>query len=148
MWQTLPTLWAVMLFGSSPRLPAKGPGSYPSGFSENVVVSGMKYTPPLRQESVFGFTDGIVLMQGGNLGDSVQVPITLMANNKVVGSGDAKLRLALKTARGTFTGSLSLPSSPKVHKLNGVLMRQFDAGYGYFLGTDQSGQVRIGAKPQ
>jgi hypothetical protein len=129
-------------------LTGKGARYYPSGFSENVVVSGMKYTPPLSQESVFSFTDGIVLMQGGNVGDSVQVPITLMANNKVVGSGDAKLRLALKTARGTFTGSLSLPSSPKVHKLNGVLMRQFDAGYGYSLGTDQSGQVRIGAKPQ
>ena len=131
-----------------PTLAGNGAPYYPSGFSERMVVYGWNYVPPTKQESVFNFTNGVVLMQGGNLPDSVQLPITLLPDNKVAGPAQPKLRLTLGTARGTFSGSFTLPSSRQTYKLNGVLLRQMNSASGYFLGTDQSGLVRIGAAPQ
>ena len=130
-----------------PALSGNGARYYPSGFREKVAVYGMKYVPPAVQEPIFSSTDGRVVVQGGGLPDPIEVRIILAANNKVQVSDQAELRVTLGTTRGTFTGSLKPPTARKACKLNGVLMRHSNSGYGYFLGVDQSGFVRIGAAP-
>jgi hypothetical protein len=130
-----------------PALSGNGARYYPLGFSEQVLVYGMRYVPPTVQEPIFSFTNGRVVVQGGGLAEPVEVPIILSANNKVQVSNQTGLRLTLGTTRGTFTGSLTLPTARKACKLNGVLMRHSNSGYGYFLGVDQSGLVRIRVAP-
>ena len=105
----------------------------------------MKYTPPAKHELVFALTNLTCVMQGGNLEDSIQTAVTLLPDNTVLARSQTnKLRVALVTSRGTFSGSFSVPPSKLKHKFNGVLIRQLNAGYGYFVGTNQSGFVRLG----
>jgi hypothetical protein len=48
-------------------------------------------------------------------------------------------------ATGLFTGSLPNPDAPsRTIPFNGVVLQNQTNGWGYFLGTNQSGQVYLG----
>jgi hypothetical protein len=92
---------------------------------------------------VFAFTNGTVTLGGGNLPQPLAVPVRILANNRVVPSVPIKLRMTLNAASGKFSGSFSPSSSGRGESFQGILIRPLNGGFGYFLGTNQSGYVRI-----
>jgi hypothetical protein len=53
--------------------------------------------------------------------------------------------MTLNKNNGLISGSFKVPGTATVRSFYGSLLQNRHAGYGYFLGTNQSGQVRIEA---
>jgi hypothetical protein len=116
---------------------------YPNGFAftNGVGVVGSLYTFTKGVPALHLPTGGLVLLQQGNLPDDFITPFTLDSNNKVLGTN--KLSLALSTATGTFKGSVPVPGSKKPIAVSGALFQKQNAGFGCFLGTNQTGRVTL-----
>jgi hypothetical protein len=81
---------------------------------------------------------------GGGLVASISNNITISANNAVSFSANTNhLSLTLNAAKGSFTGSFVNPVTRKQTALNGILIPENEAGYGYFLGASEGGGVLI-----
>jgi hypothetical protein len=61
----------------------------------------------------------------------------------VPGLNTNKLSLTNNAGAGTFAGSFVSPATGSNTALKGVLLPATDAGFGYFLGTNQGGGVLI-----
>jgi hypothetical protein len=114
---------------------------YPAGFSLMTMASGSRYTQPPTGTRVLNFTDGKLVLDGGNLSQSITNPVTLGSNNKVTSSTKLSLSIALST--GSFKGNAPNPGGKQV-SFGGVLLQNQNVGYGNFLGTNQSGRVYFG----
>jgi hypothetical protein len=94
-------------------------------------------------------TNGIITLSLGNLSAQIANTFTLSSNN-VVTSTNSALKLTLKPKTGIFSGSLTttnLSTKKTTLKFNGILLQSEPNGYGYFLGTNQSGRVFITPAP-
>jgi hypothetical protein len=82
---------------------------------------------------------------GGNLATNLTNTVTINTNNAVAvtGSNSNNLSLTLNAATGTFTGSFVSPVTNGPTALKGVLLPENNAGFGYFLGTNQGGGILI-----
>ena len=123
---------------------------YPSGFAfpDGVGVTGSVYafTNGVR---VLDWTNGagIIELEGGNLPDSITNGLILGSNNKVSATNKlSKLTLTLTTASGLFQGSVPTAGGKSI-PVSGVLLQNANAGYGLFLGTNQSGGVSLLPNP-
>lgn len=134
------------LLWTKPDLGGYGGNYYPSGFASTVTVYGKKYNAPARGERVLGWENGMLYLDQGNLPALMTFPFTLQSNNAVVNQSPATLKLSLNTAKGTFSGSVTPPGERRSIKFAGILVRQDGEGYGYFLGTNQSGSVGLGPR--
>jgi hypothetical protein len=110
---------------------------YPAGFDLTLEAEGSFFStvgsPGLQ---ILQWTDGFIILQGGNLNDRIMNPITINSGNKVsVESGS----LGFITSSGQFKGSIVNPSTSKKISFSGATL--FDRGYGLFLGTSETGQV-------
>jgi hypothetical protein len=143
-WVQLPSDATNYLGGQGLWIKPPGSRVYPDGFSETVTFFGAKYSAP-KHEPVFQFTEGAVAFAGGNLPDALSVPMELLANNKAAPVGASNLWLSISASSGRFSGSFSVPPARERYRFQGVLLPQLECGYGYFLGTNQSGYVRIGS---
>lgn len=84
-------------------------------------------------------------LEGGNLSRTVTSQITLNANNQANDASGKKVNLTFTPATGLFSGSVPNPDAPrKTVSFNGVVLQSQTNGWGYFLGTNQSGQVFLG----
>ena len=59
----------------------------------------------------------------------------------------ANFTLMLNNYNGLINGSFRVPGTAITRSYYGILLQNRDAGWGYFMGTNQSGQVRIEAGP-
>ena len=66
------------------------------------------------------------------------VTLVLPGNRRV---STNKLRLSLASAKGTFSGTVVAAGSTKTNIIRGALFQNLSCGYGYMLGTNQSGEV-------
>jgi hypothetical protein len=119
---------------------------YPNGFSLASSVSGSHYTQPGKGANVLSLTDANVLLEGGNLAGNITCHISLSPNNRVTDLSGNNLGLTFTLATGIFTGHLTDPATRKQISFSGVVLQKQNAGYGYFLGINQSGQVLL-SKP-
>jgi hypothetical protein len=121
----------------------KGAKYYPLGFTNEVFIWGARYkvvTPALQ------LTNGIVVFSGGELAGFVTNSIVVTSANKVINLSPNRLSLAITNSSGLFGGSVTLPGG-RISAFQGALMESVPAGTGYFLGTNQSGQVYFGPVP-
>ena len=111
---------------------------YPAGFTNQIEVVGSVYVKPPVTSS-----NGAVVLTGGNLGQSISNRFVLKPNYQVNNQGTNKFNLKIEKNDGTFQGSQITATSPVKVKSDwrGVLLQKMGAGYGFFLGTNQSGQV-------
>jgi hypothetical protein len=116
---------------------------YRDGFGITTTVSGSRYTQPAAGQKVLQFTDGKVVLEGGNLSQPLTNTITLNANNQVSSTSN-KLSLLITLSSGAFKGSVVVPGTTKATSFNGVVLQNRNAGYGYFSGTNQSGKASFG----
>ena len=90
------------------------------------------------------FTSGRVVLQGGNLTQSIINQVSLGADNKVTNLIGNKLTLTITLSSGRMSGNVTDPATRKSIRINGVVHQKQNAGWGYFLGTTQSGSVYFG----
>ena len=119
-----------------------------------LYAGGFAGEPPLEVVgSVYAFTNrvpllginqGEVILKSGNLWQSITNQIQF-ATNKIINLGPSnRLSLAITASSGLFRGSV-MPQAPgKPVPFSGILLQKPNAGYGHFLGTNQSGSVYLG----
>ena len=119
---------------------------YPAGFTNQITALGSRYVPPPSRTRVLDFTNGVVLLEGGNLEARTTNVVTLepRARLRVIGPNSNHLALVLDAKTGRFRGSFLNPQTHKRDTLRGVLLPKQNIGAGYFLGTNQSGAVYLG----
>jgi hypothetical protein len=134
---------ATSLGGLLSWIKPAGAGVYlPAGLTNDVVVEGARYTPPTTGGQVIGLTNGVVIFESGSLRGPLTNVVTLTADNKVIDlSLTNNLSLKVTLASGAFSGSVTEPGAKKPDSFKGVLLHDRNGGYGYFLGTNQSGSV-------
>jgi uncharacterized repeat protein (TIGR01451 family) len=130
---------------SKPNLPTSR--YYPAAFSWLTSLYGARYQPPGKGTNAFGLTSSslTLTLEGGNLSRTVTSQFTLGANDQATDANGKKVNVTFTPATGLFTGSLPNPDAPsRTIPFNGVVLQNQTNGWGYFLGTNQSGQVYLG----
>lgn len=113
---------------------------YPGGFSNLAQIVGSKYQPG-APPPLFDFSAGEVSLIRGNLSAPVFNDVMVGSDNKVTDLGINKLAMSITSASGLFKGALNNPASGKRLNFSGVILQKQNAGYGYFLGSTESGDV-------
>jgi hypothetical protein len=127
-----------------------GSGShyYTNGFSlltNQLSLLVNHYATPPRGGAVLPDVNYTVQIFGGNLASSLDGNVTISSNNAVAVAGlnTNKLSITINAGAGTFGGSFVSPVTGEKTTLQGVLLPANDAGFGYFLGTNQGGGILI-----
>jgi hypothetical protein len=115
---------------------------YPAGFTNDVAAVGSRYTAPTNSNTrVIDLTNGIVRFRGGNLSAPFTNIVTLTSSNRVINGSANSLSMSVTASNGLFSGSVKVPGTTRTNTFEGVVLQDARAGYGYFLGTNQSGEV-------
>jgi hypothetical protein len=95
---------------------------------------------------LLNFTEGVAEFDLGNLAQGFENTLSLRPNNTLLVTGGATNRLvmSLSTANGLMSGSFLHPDTKRSIILKGVVLQSQNAGFGYFLGTNQSGFIYLG----
>jgi len=119
---------------------------YAAGFAREITARGSRYTVPAKGAPVLDFSNGLVVLEGGNLTSQMAKDVVLTPLNKVtlVSTNTDKLALTLSTSSGLISGSFINPQTLKKSPIKGVILQKQNAGAGYFLGTNQGGAVFLG----
>jgi hypothetical protein len=118
---------------------------YPDGFTAQTSISGSRYSRPARGQGILNLTDANLVLDGGNLDQTISDAVTIDSNNRVVNLGTDKLSLSFSTSSGLFGGRVvSANSTLKSISFHGVVLQKQGIASGYFTGIDQSGQVNLG----
>jgi List-Bact-rpt repeat protein/Big-like domain-containing protein len=145
-WLTFDTNQPSGDFGGSVdwiKLPQRGK-YYTNGFDIariNAVGSFYSFSPGAQ---IVSWSDGIIVLQEGGLADSIANGLTIGANNKITGTNGLALHFVSGT--GLFGGTVRNPANNKPIPVNGAILQKQDAGFGTFLGTNQTGRVFLGAE--
>jgi hypothetical protein len=119
---------------------------YPLGFTNNVTAIGSLYAQPALGTRVINVINGQVVSDGGNLPFGFTNVVRLTTNNLVFNFSANALSLFITLSNGTFTGSVKVPGSATTNSFRGAVLQDRNAGYGWFLGTDESGSVSLQAQ--
>lgn len=128
-------------YGAWIKAPQSGGKFYPAGFTLGPIAAlGSRYSFT-KGVPLVNWNNGQIVLAHGNLLDSITNNLSIDLNSKITGTN--KLVLSFTTATGLFHGSVLNPDTGKPITINGALLQKQDAGYGYFLGTDQTGSVTL-----
>ncbi len=125
---------------------------YRAGFNQEKMLRGARYIAPPLQTNILGWSNGVALIDGGNLPATISNPVTV-ANNKVsILSNSNTVVVTLTPATGLVAGSFkhaNFGATPRT--LKGVVIqlpaeKSFIGGW--FLGTDQSGYLFLRRDPE
>jgi len=121
-------------------------GQYPGGFTNLVTAFASPYHKPAAGARVLDWSGGVgqLSISGGGLSQSWTNDIRLELNNRVTNLSGPKLTLTITPSSGLFRGTFVDPDSHKSEPFQGVLLQDINIGVGYFLGPDQSGEIRLG----
>src|SRR5204863_7909029 len=112
-----------------------------------LAVAGSRYTAPTNADTrMIDLTNGVVWFQGGNLSAPFTNSVTLTSSNHVINNSANSLTMTLNTANGMFSGNVTVPEAARTNMFKGVVLQDAEAGFGYFLGTNQSGEVMFEAQ--
>jgi len=117
---------------------------YPAGFAIRTEAVGARYLQPTRGSRVINLSAGQVWFANGNLGQSFTNQVTLGTDNKVINLSNNKTILTVTPSTGLFKGSVTDPGTTRSLGINGVVLQKQNAGFGFFLGTNQTGRVFFG----
>jgi hypothetical protein len=122
---------------------------YPSGFTNLINSIGSPYHKPAPGTRAVNWDNGLgeFTVSGGGLSQSWTNEIRLELNNRVTNLSGPKLNLSITTSSGLFRGTFVDPATQKAEPFQGVLFQDSNVGIGYFLGSGQSGEIRLGPAP-
>src|SRR5262249_792835 len=112
---------------------------YSAGFTNELAVLGARYaSPPLS------WPTGTLVLTARGLSSPITNSITFGPNGRVVAPSPIGLKLAFTSSTGSFKGSALNPQNGLSVAFQGVLFQKGNsAGYGFFLGSNQSGEVLL-----
>ncbi len=113
---------------------------YPDGFSNLTQIVGSKYQPSAPQP-LLDFSAGEVGLIRGNLSAPVFNDVIVSSDNKVTDLGANKLVMSVTSGTGLFKGAMNNPANGKRLSFSGVILQKQSSGYGFFLGSTESGDV-------
>ena len=118
---------------------------YRNGFTNAVTLTGSPYAPPAAGTRAVNWTNGTVILSGGNLSGPITNQVTLGTNNVfTVTDGTNQLVLSITGTNGLVSGSFKHPAITLPVPLKGAVLQNSNAIYGAFVGTNQSGALLIG----
>lgn len=121
---------------------------YPAGFTNQTTLIGSRYMPPASATNrVLALTNGVLILTGGNLSQAWTNDLVLSANNRVTNASPNKLAVTLSLGTGLFKGSFFDTGVVRTVSFSGALLQKSTNGSGFFLGTNQSGQVLLESRP-
>ena len=140
-WQALPDVFEEGPGGTLTWIKPASPTAklYPAGFTNDLVTVSSSYAAPAKGEHPLGITNADLKLIGPLL-QPITNHITLGPGNKVSSTDGVTLTFSL--ASGTFRGS-TLDFNHFRIPFSGVLLTNLDIGDGYFLDSNQSGQVLL-----
>lgn len=118
---------------------------YRVGFATNQVEAvGARYSPPAGTNTILGLNEGLLMLLGGNLGEDLTNTFRLGAPARFTNAGPHRLTLGFTTSSGLFKGTL-VPTNAAAKSISiaGAILQKSTNAMGYFLGTNQSGAVRL-----
>ena len=120
---------------------------YAGGFTNEAQLAGSIYTPPpSKTNQVLNFTNGLVVLGGGNLSATFTNRIIISSNNRVINLASNQLTLTLAASSGRFSGKVTDPATGKAIPIKGAVLQKRNSGSGFFSGTNTTGKVSVGAQ--
>jgi len=119
---------------------------YRAGFTNSTEAIGSAYRFT-NGVPVLGFTDGQLTLAGGNLPGNFTHQIEFGGQNQILDLTDSKPAFTVAASTGLLTGSVVDPQTGKAVTVKGIILQNQEVGAGFFLGTNQSGQVLLAAGP-
>ncbi|MEO7516484.1 MAG: CehA/McbA family metallohydrolase [Verrucomicrobiota bacterium] len=113
---------------------------YPAGFTNVISVGGSRYNSSTNP--ILNFQNGILGFAGGNL-ESYETPLQFGTDNRFATTNGLSMRLNISA--GSFSGRFVHPVTGKPIPFRGALLQNQNSSSGFFLGTNQSGSVRLRA---
>jgi hypothetical protein len=122
-----------------------GPGTfYPGGFTNSSVLLGSAYSAASQKAHGLGLISPVtVTLSGGNLAAPVSETVSESGLQTYQTADKKTLTLTIVPATGAFSGQYVAPGTTRKVPLAGVVLPYPGEARGFFLGTNQSGAVRL-----
>jgi hypothetical protein len=117
---------------------------YPEGFISQTEAIGSRFGFT-NKHPILNFTNGEVLLTGGNLAGGITNAALVAANGRITGTNH--LSLTVNTMSGLFSGSIENPATKKTITVHGAVLEKQGIGAGHFTGTNQTGEISVGQGP-
>jgi hypothetical protein len=121
-------------------------GFYPAGFTNVTTASGSAYQFD-NEAPILDFSFGQISFTGGDLAQSFANQVVLGAGGSFTNLSANALNLSLADSSGLLSGSVVDPSTGRLIPFSGVVLQKENFGAGFFLGTNQGGQVLLAPTP-
>jgi hypothetical protein len=120
-------------------------GLYRRGFSNTVALAGSAWVAPrARGATGLNLTNPVITLVNGNFGADIIPAITFNPNNLIFSAASPlSLSLKLTPSVGAISGRFVDLATSRVRQFGGVMLQNQNKARGFFLGTDQSGAVRL-----
>jgi hypothetical protein len=115
---------------------------YPNGFTNRIETAGSLYRFTNGTRAL-QLTNGVLILDNGNLAQSLTNSFILGVNNKATGTN---MSLTITTKSGLFQGKATNSTTKSVISIKGALLQKQNVGYGQFQGASESGAVFIEPK--
>jgi hypothetical protein len=117
---------------------------YPAGFTNQLTASGSTYRRPIiSTNSVLQLASGQIQFTGGDLPTNFANLISLGVSSRVSNHSTNALTLSFSVGNGTFSGTVTHPTSGKRLRFGGAAYQKLNTGYGFMLGTNLSSSVIV-----
>jgi hypothetical protein len=121
-------------------------GFYPAGFTNVTTASGSAYQFD-NEAPILDYSFGQISFTGGDLAQSFANQVVLGAGGSFTNLSANALNLSLADSSGLLSGSVVDPSTGRLIPFSGVVLQKENFGAGFFLGTNQGGQVLLAPTP-
>jgi hypothetical protein len=131
------------------KYPSTATAFYRTGFSNELAVLGSRYAGSTSNR-VIRMDYGQVIATDGNLATPVVNIVRLGSTSAITTDSASGFKMTLNRTNGVFSGSFRVPGTTTTRSFYGSLLQNRDVGFGYFLGTNQSGGIRfvpVGSPP-
>lgn len=125
------------------RPPGPTPKVHTNGFAVDSLLIGSAYVAPGTNTVFQDASTAVLTLTGGDLPADFVHSVVLLPGGKVTATGTNKLGLTVVPTTGLFSGSVTPPGAAKPIPFKGAILQKQTRGGGYFLGTSQSGRVRL-----
>jgi hypothetical protein len=126
------------------KFPSPSDPTYPLGYAESKVALGARYAAGGSP----AWTNGVVLLDGGNLTSTVSNRVQRIGNQfQVLDLNPLQFTLGAPSPKGIFNGTFLHPVTGRRTAFKGAILQLptdlTDWGGGWFRGTNESGSVRV-----
>jgi hypothetical protein len=119
--------------------------SYQLGFNTECQAVGSVYRTPVDPQTdfVLNLNQAFVSFSGGNLPADFSNSILFGPYSRVSNLSGNPMTLTFSTSQGTFTGSVTDPTTLKPFSFKGAVLQKQNAGFGFLTGTNKTSRVVI-----